>query len=109
MTAGQKKLLGICKKHIENNELKEAIETITALLQGDQQSAVDKLQERAWMKGANPLSFLDNKKSEPCIVCKTETPLKDLAAIHRETEHAGVCRTCIDKIPEGFTLCGCGG
>jgi len=69
---------------------------------------------KTWMKGANPLSFLDNKASEPCFVCKTETPLEDLAAIHgitekTGTEHAGLCINCIDKIPEGFTLCGCGG
>ena len=114
MTAGQKKLLEICKKHIENNELKEAIEVITSLLQGDQQSAVDKLKDRAWMKGANPLSFLDNKQEEPCYVCKTSTPLSKLAAIHgiendNGTDHYGVCQKCIDKIPNGFTLCGCGG
>jgi len=64
---------------------------------------------RAWMKGANPLSFLDSKNNEPCHVCKTVTSLSELAAIHNGTDHFGVCQNCIDKIPAGFNLCGCGG
>jgi hypothetical protein len=119
MTAGQKKLLEICKKHIENNELVEAIEVINSIQQGEIQADPNDINQRLdlpdWMGGANPFSFLDNKTHEPCYVCKTVNALKELAAIHNMkfegdgNEHHGVCKNCIDKIPEGFTLCGCGG
>jgi hypothetical protein len=70
--------------------------------------------ERKWMRGANPLSFLDNKPEEPCYVCGTVTPLRDLAAIHGPTneagaDHFGLCKNCIDKLPTGYYYCGCGG
>lgn len=37
MPAGQRKLLEICKKHIKDNELTEAVEVIDALLSASEQ------------------------------------------------------------------------